>query len=298
MYPITYNGIEGQAGLFAKVMRKLDGKFWGFGWVAGQAQQIVLNLAEDAAVPGQYTGNADFNASNGGVYVVSVFTAGGVLLMETECLYRSRQQTILETIKELQRWLRLPEAGVIAEGHAQLLLGFANEVQLDYMADYAVWDEMKLQAAFDAVAGLSIYALSPIQGGKVDMVGELRISDHQPLTKLPDVDFRAYVKANQSQGEPIYYRHYGRAGAVLLIEVAPTPDITYRIDANLLQKPAKLVNGEDVPLLDQDTIILGMKYLARKDQGEEYMPELETFQAKIGLKTSNIGEDDGGIDFL
>lgn len=297
MYPITYNGIEGQTGLYALIRRKLDGKYWGLTW-GDQVSQVAIPLTEDLNIPGLYTGNADFNPSNGGIYVVSVFTSGGVLLLEMDCLFKSRQKTIIELIKDVQRWLRFAEAGVITEGHAQLLLGFANEVQLDYMAEYT-WEEMKVKGAFAAVPGIAVYAIAPLSSGIVETIKELRIGASEPMTK-PDEDmFNAFVRSAPLDSQPLYYSHYGRAGASLIIEISPVPDVAYRVDFELLQKPAELVNAEDVPLLDQDVIKLGMKYLAKKDMGEDFNPELQTFQAKLSLKIGSHGESENAeIDFL
>lgn len=297
-FPITYNGIEGLTDITAKIRRKLDGKYFDGGWGTDSSLQLAHALTESAAVPGEYTGEANFTPANGGVYIISVYS-GSLLLFEMESLYRSRQRTILNIINELQRWLRLPESTEITDGHAALLLSFANEVQLDYMTEFCQWEEQKLRGAFRTQAGIAVYALSPLQSGVVDYVTELKIDSAPPLIKPSETAFRDIIRTAPDQAQPTSYNHYGRAGSSLLIELAPTPDAIYRVDFSLLLKPARLVNADDIPLLDGDTILLGMKYLARKDQGEDYQAELATFQAKISLRAGTHGESDSqGIDFL
>lgn len=299
-YMITYNSIDGLTGMYAVVRRKLDGNYWnGTGWVSDSQYLLAMPLSESTTIPGEYSHESGINPVNGGVYVVSIYSSAGVLLFESECLYQSRQEPILKTINTVQRWLRLPESGVITEGHAALLLGFANEVQLDYLADTCQWPEMRLRGAFTTSPGISVYSLSPLQGGKVDSVTELRIGTSEAFQKPSTDDFRYKIRVEKVSGQPDCYNNYGKAGKSLLIEVYPIPDGVYRVDFELLQKPAELVNAEDIPLLDQDALMLGIKYLVRKDQGEEFAPELATFQAKLALLQGTHGESqDTELDFL
>ncbi len=296
-YGITYYGIEGQSGLVANITRKLDGAVFSSSvWGGGTPDGIALS--EDVAVPGKYTGTASFTPSNGGIYTVAIYS-GSVLLLEMDCLYKSKQQTALQIINEVQASLRLPQSTLITDAHASLLLGFANEVQLNYMAEACQWEETKTRASFDVVQGRSVYSVCPLQGLSLDNISSMRIGTADQLTKPSTEQFRISIRTATDQGQPIAYNHFGRAGSALLIEFYPTPDTTYRIDADLLLKPVKLFAADDVPLLDQDIIILGMKLLCRKDQGEDYQGELAAFQGKLSLRMGAYGEGESTeIDFL
>lgn len=296
-YSITYHGIEGQTGLVARVTRKLDGLvLTTSGWGTSAPDNIVLT--ENETVPGKYIGTANFTPSNGGVYTVAIYS-GTELLLEMDCLHKSRQQTILQMINEVQCNLRLPQSTAITDAHAALLLGFANEVQQDYMAEFCQWEETKVRAVFNTVSGRSVYSIYPLQNLCLDTITEMRIGTGEPLSKPPIEQFRQSVRTITDYSQPTSYGHFGRAGAAILIELNPTPDAVYRINMDLIIKPAKLVLADDVPLLDQDIIMLGMKLLCRKDQGEDFQGELAAFQSKLVLRGGTYGEGQNTeIDFL
>lgn len=301
-YAITYNGIEGQGGLYARVQRRFDGRFWDEAsllWAAAEAASCNVPLVETIGIPGEYAGSAAFDPAKGGVYAVAVYSAAGALIHRTEDTYLADQMTALQIINEVQRQLRLPQSPLVTDPHAQLLLSFINEVMLDYMMEYIAWDELKVVGAFAVAAGVPVCRIAPINRGKVDVIRNLQIGTAGPLVKLNDEQFRAYRRGNPGQGQPIYYRQYGRAAGALIIELAPVPDAAYQIDYEILHKPEKLSGKDDVPILDQDTIILGVKYLAKKDQGDDVTGELAAFQAKLGLQGGTQGESNSGdVDFL
>jgi hypothetical protein len=296
-YGITYYGIEGLTPVTARVTRKLDGNVLAAsGW--GTSSPVDIAMTEDILIPGRYAGTANFVPSNGGVYTVAIYL-GSVLLLEMDCLYKSRQQTVLQIINEVQKSLRLPQSTLITDAHAALLLGFANEVQIDYMAEFCQWEEAKVRAAFNTVAGQSVYSICPLQDLCIDTIAEMRIGTSDPLTKPPINQFRQSVRTAIGYSQPTAYNHFGRAGSALLIELNPTPNSVYRIDVDLLIKPQRLVLADDIPLLDQDMITLGVKLLCRKDMGEDINAELAAFQAKLSLRGGAYGEGQSTeIDFL
>jgi hypothetical protein len=296
-YGITYYGIEGLAPVTARVTRKLDGNvLTASGW--GTSSPVDIDLTEDVLIPGKYTGTANFEPGNGGVYTVALYL-GSVLLFEMDCLYKSRQQTVLQIINEVQKSFRLPQSTLITDAHAALLLGFANEVQLDYVAEFCQWEEAKVRAAFNTVAGRSVYSICPLQDLCIDTIAEMRIGTSDPLTKPPVNQFRQSVRTITDYSQPTSYGHFGRSGTALLVELNPTPDSVYRINADLLIKPQRMVLADDIPLLDQDIITLGVKLLCRKDQGEDIAAELAAFQAKLSLRGGAYGEGQSTeIDFL
>ena len=301
-YDITYYGIEGQPIPYARVQRLLDSKWWdetGIQWVDSPSATCNVNLIEDSTMVGKYIGSANFTASNGGVYRITVYDNAGVMLARNNIVYNSNQMTALQIINEVQRQLRLPKSALITEPHAQLLLSFINEVLVDYMLEFTTWDELKVSGSFAVKAGVSVYMVAPVNGGKVDTILNLQIAGDQPLDNLNGEAFRAYSRAQADQHQPYVYRHFGRSGGGILIEVSPVPDGFYQVDYELLQKPTKLVNAADVPMLDEDTIILGVKYLAKKDQGDDFAAELATFQSKLALMGGNqSGSSYGDVEFL
>ncbi len=301
-YSITYYGIEGQPVPYAIMERLLDGSFWdetNKQWVSASSSVCNITLIEDSATPGKYIGSASLNAANGGVYRITAFDNFGVMLTRNTVINKSDQMTALQIINEVQRQMRLPKSSLITEPHAQLLLSFCNEVQVDYMLEFSTWDELKVTGSFALKAGVSKYMIAPVNGGKVDSIRSLQIGTDKPLDNVKDYDFRAFCVANQDSHQPYIYRHFGRSGGGIIVEVSPIPDTFYQVDYELLQKPAKLVNATDVPILDEDTIILGVKYLAKKDQGDEFQAELATFNAKLGLQGGNqTGSSSGDVEFL
>ena len=196
--------------------------------------------------------------------------------------------TAIEIIRQVQRELRLPESNSVSETHAKLILDFLNKVQRSLMMEAAVWDELKVYGYFNTQAGQPNYTISILSGGEIDVIRNLQISGAS-LIKKSDEEFRE-LKRLYTYGEPKYYRHFGKEGGDIIIEVLPVPDDIYQIDTEVLIKPPKLVNDNDIPLLDHDTIILGAIMLAKREQGEDYSAELAAFQAKLGMQADSQGE--------
>lgn len=301
-YPIAYYGIEQQNGLFATIKRLFDNKFWdqtNSAWIATETTACRVPLSESISTPGEYTGLASLTAPNGSFHLVSVFDNNGALLIRNNVMYRSDQKTALQIINDVQGQLRLPKSPLITDAHAQLLLSFLNEVQLNYMMEVGLWDELKAEGAFLTVQGVSTYVVSCINGIKADQIRSLEIEDSGPLTKRTDAHFKAIRTLDAAQGQPTDYRIIGRSGKGIVIELFPAPDQSYTINFELMNKPVTLVSSTDVPVLDQETILLGVKYLAKKDQGDEYQAELSTFQAKLSLQAGSQNESAwGDVEFL
>lgn len=203
--------------------------------------------------------------------------------------------TVLEIINEVQRRLRLPQSTAISDAHAQLLLSYLNEVQRDYMMESVVWDELKTYGNFNTTAGTNIYTISITGGGEIEIIRSLRIGTNTPLEKFDnDEEFREYKRVYTAQAQPLMWRVYSRSGGNIIIEVCPTPDAVYQVDAEVVKKPPKLSLATDTPLLDSDTVILGITMLARKEMGLDAQGDLASFQAKLGLQSENQGESNFG----
>ena len=201
--------------------------------------------------------------------------------------------TVLEIINEVQVKLRLPVSTALTTAHAKLLLAFINEVQRNYMLMDTVWDELKVYGNFNTVAGTTIYTISDT-ANELDTISSLQIALNAPLRHLSDADFLTYRRANTTQAECKKYRLYQRAGSDILIEVAPTPDAAYQIDTEALIKPPRLTLGSETPLLDEDTIILGVAWLAKKDDGNDDREDFAAFQAMNSLRAGDKGNSNLG----
>jgi len=296
-YTITYRAVEGQTGLYARVQRKADGQWWdevNDVWVASAGSDCDITLTEDSSKPGKYDGTANFSPSEVGLYVSYVYDSGGSLLASTENLYKPDQMTALQIVNEVQKQLRLPQSDIITRPHAQLILSFVNDVMLNYMMEAAVFDELKVRGSIALKQGISVYQLWPVNVAGVDVVRSLQIGRYEPLRKLSDEDFREYRRLVTTEGRPLAYRYYGRAGGALIIEVAPTPDSTYEMEYEVLQRPVKLVDAADVPLLDVDTIIAGTVLLAKIDMGVASQADMAEFQMKLGSQVETHGETNFG----
>ncbi len=297
MYAITYNGIEGLAGLTARVQRQADGKWWDAvagAWVAAASSNCDIALAETAGTPGEYSASPAFNPSAGGIYVISVYDSLGALVLSTDDVYRPESMTAMQIVNAVQRELRLPVSASINEAHAQLILSFANKVMLDILTEDISWDALKVSCSFMTVAGMPFYAIRPVNTKSVDVIKRLQIGTSEPLEKKSDDSFREYQRQHTTAAQPLVYRIYARAGGALIVEVCPTPDAAYRIDAEVLQKPEKLVNTDDIPLLDVDTILVGTTAMAKAEQGTPSQADQSTFQAKLALQGSTNDESNWG----
>lgn len=204
--------------------------------------------------------------------------------------------TVLEIINEVQRKLRLPVSAALTTAHAALLLTFINEVQRNYMLVDTVWDELKVYPSVNTVAGTATYAVSAPSSGELDSIRSIQIGINDPLVMLDDGDFLAHKRANTTQAEPKKYRHRSRTAAgVITIEVSSTPDAAYQMDVEALIKPPRVTLSTDVPLLDAETIILGVTWLAKKDDGNDDREEFAAFQTMNALRAgdksdSNLGD--------
>src|SRR4030065_570284 len=205
--------------------------------------------------------------------------------------------TALEIINEVQIRLRLPKSTTITDAHAQLLLSFLNEVQREYVHDSGVWDELKTYGNFNTAAGTSLYTISITNSQEVEIIRALKIGTNPPLEKFNnDEEFREYKRVNTANAQPLAWRVYGRSGGSIIIELAPTPDAVYQIDAEIIKKPPKMSIAADVPLLDADTLILGATMLAKKEMGLDAQGDAAGFQAKLGLESDTQGESNfGGV---
>src|SRR4030067_627873 len=101
-------------------------------------------------------------------------------------------------------------------------------------------------------------------------------------------------RVNTANAQPLAWRVYGRSGGSIIIELAPTPDAVYQIDAEIIKKPPKMSIAADVPLLDADTLILGATMLAKKEMGLDAQGDAAGFQAKLGLQSDTQGESNFG----
>ena len=291
-YTITHNGLDGQAGLYARIKRIYDGYWWsesGSAWVASASAVCDVALSEGSA--GVYAASAGMTPMAGGLYAVYVYDASGNLVAMSEAIYQPSRKTALQIVNTVQRKLRLPQSTLITDAHAALMLEYANQIMLDFMMEKTTWDELKIKGAIGTRDGVSIYYVYPVNAANVDYIRILQVGTDDPIEKLTDEEFRDYARTvSGSEGQPLYYRIVGRAGSALIIELAPTPDAVYQVDFEVLQKPVRMTAAGDIPALDDDTIISGALFLARQEQGEDFQTELGAFQSKLGLHADNQSE--------
>lgn len=294
-YAITYRGIDGQSGLYARVQRTADGKWWNESsslWQDSEAANCNITLTE-GSTPGEYTGSGGLNPVNGHVYAISVYDGAGSLLITTYEVYKTGQKTALEMINAVQKELRLPQSTLMTEPHAQLILGFINAVS-DLVMEPGAWHDLGVKGRLMTRSQVGIYGLNPVNVRYVDIVRNLQIGDNPPLEKYTDEEFRAYKRSNTGTGRPVIYRIYGRAGGALLIEMAPTPDAAYGVDFEALQKQEKSSASTDKQLLDEETILRGTLAMARGEQGLSNATDIAAFQAKLELQIENQSESNWG----
>lgn len=201
--------------------------------------------------------------------------------------------TALEMINLVQRELRLPTSKLISDPHAQLLLRFINRVQRDLMMEGVVWDECKVYGSFSTQEGTNLYTINLGTDVEIDIIRVLKIGG-TTLYKYSDDEFREYKRKNAQPGQPKLYRIYSRSGGTITVELAVTPDQGYSVEYEVLKKPQKLINADDVPVLDSDTIVAGVVMMARKEQGDDYEGDIAAFRAKLGLQGENQGESNWG----
>lgn len=199
----------------------------------------------------------------------------------------------LQMINEVQKSLRLPQSLEITDPHAQLILSLLNRSQRSMMLEAATWDELKRYGAVALKPGSDTFIITLTTGDEIDYIRSIQYDSGEEIKKIDDDDFRV-LKRNAQTGKPCYYRNFSRSGNNVIIEVYPRPDVEYEAQVELMQKPPRLVNALDLPLLDADTIVLGALMLARAEQGENAQTELMSFQAKVGLLINNSNESNWG----
>jgi len=186
--------------------------------------------------------------------------------------------TILNIINKVQRALRLPQSTDVTDTHGAMLLDYANDVQRIFMAKKVQWDALKDFTHFHTVDGTATYTLAASGASyEIDTIDDLKIGNYPSLVKLSDNDFRASKKIYTEEGQPLFYRIYQRTivtVATIKIELLPVPAAAYQVDQEVHIKPLVMTAKGDVPMLDADTIFLGVKWLAVHGQGENWQKEL------------------------
>ena len=289
-YDITHRGLEGQSGLYARVKRKADGKWWdevGDAWVSTATSDCDLALTEGSA--GVYTDTAGLTPAEGALYVVYVYDAADALVKYAEDAYKPYGKTALQLVNDVQVELRLPQSSVITDAHAKLVLAYINKTIRNFLGEDTVWDELKVRGGFMTVANIATYTLFPVNSNEVDIIRDLKIGTDPPIPIIADEVFREYKRVNTTASQPLIARLYGRVAGGVIIELAPTPDAAYQVDYELHEKPDRLVNTDDVPLLDPDTITLGAIMLARKGEGRLSDGDVEEFNAKRSAQEGSQG---------
>ncbi len=308
MFSITYRGLEGQPGLYARIQRKIDALWWDAiakAWIAAPTANCNIALAEDANKDGVYTAtDNNLLPKQGGIYRIHVYEAANAFICSSEAVNSSNRMSVLEIINEVQRQLRLPQSASMVDAHAQLLLSFMNKVMLNFMMEAAVFDDLKVNGSIQLQKDISIYAISPLNVSNIDVLQNIQIGTSAPLEKLSDDDFRDFVRVHTEEAsdntltpleaEPEAYRQYARAGGAIYIEVCPTPDQSYTADYALLVKPERVADGNDIPMLDQETIIEGVLLLAKEEMGIADQGDVDSFAVKLKGEIFSQGESNWG----
>lgn len=293
---VTYNGTEGQTGLYARIKRISDGKFWsvtGSSWIDAESSSCNLALTEGTA--GKYTATATLTPRPGAKYEISVYDNANALLLTTRIMVAPSAMTALQIVQEIQKELRLPQSTDFTDSHAKLVLAFVNNVLVNILADETVWDDLKVAGMFKTKAGVSIYPIMPANVDYVEVIRDLRVSGRSyAIGGLSDEKFRVYRAENTTSGEPRQYRREGRSGGMVFIEVCPVPDAIYSVDFEILQRPPRLVNTTDIPIVDAETVLLGAKVLAKESHGRSFDLDLPVFQAKKSSQTVDQGSANWG----
>jgi len=189
----------------------------------------------------------------------------------------------LEIVREVQKRLRMPQSSDFSDPHAQLILSFVNTVQRDLMAEYGVWDALKVYGEFDTEAGESLYTVA-VEGKEIDVILNMSING-KDLQKVSDEVFRQLKKQYNTLGQPVVYRFYSRTAQSIIVELFPTPNAIYKVEVEALSKPPRLTQETDIPMLDVDAIIAGTLMLAKKEQGDDPSQEMALFQLKMDMHT-------------
>jgi len=247
-----------------------------------------IGLVESATTKGLYTGTAHFTPAIGEVYAVYIYDENGVQLAITEDIYGSPyDKSVLNIINDVQSELRFTNLSVdVTDSHGALLLALMNRVIRDYIPEGYVWDAIKVSGSLFTVTDLRLYPIAPVNTNEIETVRSMKIGTSEPIKALSDDKFRLAQRQYTTPGQPLFRRIYGRAGGVLFVEFAPTPDKAYQVDYEVLQRPSRLVNSTDVPMLDPDILLAGTLMLAKAESGRDYSAE----SAAFGLKLSMEGE--------
>lgn len=198
--------------------------------------------------------------------------------------------TLLEIVQEVQRRLRLPVAALITEAHAQILVSFVNEVQRDYMVESAAWGELMKGGSFPTVASNDKVTVTLDAGDEIAGFASLQIADNPPIIHESDERMRGLVRSySGTPSRPLHYRIWSRSGASMTFQFAPTPDQAYTVTAEAFKKPPRLSAAGDVPALDDDLIVLGVTALAKKEQGDDFTPDLAMFREALASRAVSQG---------
>jgi hypothetical protein len=283
-YSLKYCGLEGQSGLYARVQRLLDGKWWdqiASAWISSPTSQCNIALTEGSA--SLYTATASLTSAPGGIYGINIYDSGDNLIVLGNDQV-PKNDTVLQLINTVQRRMRLPQSPSLAASHAALLLEFLIQVQNDMVSENILWPELLVTGSLMAETGSLWCLLSPPNVSEIDQIENLQIGTSAPLIRLTDDVFLTTQRQySGSTGQPLYYRLAGEVMGYPLLSLLPVPDDDYQIDFELYRRPEPLASATDKPHLDKDTLLAGSLFLARKDQGEDYTADLAAFQAKMSL---------------
>lgn len=295
-YVIEHRNTADIAGLYARVQRASDDKYWddvADGWITPATTDCDISLTEGDK--GVYNATiADLSPAKGEIYNVEVYNSADTLLQNTEDPYDPDRKTTLEIINQIQRGLRLPESAALTTSHAKLLLTFLNELQDTLMID-GDWPELKLKLSQLIISGQSKVTIYPTNTAEVDIIKRIQVGTDIPLFILNDREFLDIQRTNSgSSNQPTQARVLYRIGGALVVEVDPVPDAAYTLVIEALQKPAELVNQGDIPILDTNTLIQGVLAKAKDEQGTSPGGAFASFLEKLngGLTSQQLSSYD------
>jgi hypothetical protein len=294
-YAITWKGQNGQTGLNAVVKRIDDNLYWDATLVAwGATAPIVADsvpLTEGSA--GVYAGSAAFTPGPGVTYELDIKDSSGNSIIKTYLPYSGEKRTALQHVNDVQAALRMPQSADFSGPHAKLVLAEINKAIL-LMVEGAVWPEMKTQGVFYTVAGKDLYQIRPANVPGVEIMERMQIGTSDPISIIPDAEFRAYKLSGPTAAQPLYARIYGRIGDSLMLELSPVPDAVYAVSFDAILKVAILSAVTDVPILDDYMVLLGGTAFCKKEQGEAFTDDMQIFNAKVQGQRDNISEPNWG----
>jgi len=199
--------------------------------------------------------------------------------------------TAIEMVRKIQRAMRMPVSSGLDDQYSQEILECVNQAQRSLLANLCLWNELRVQGTVLIEADNLVHRIS-VDDKDLDIITTIQHIDGTPIEREEDEDFLRY-SLTSGRGKPIVYRItrklFMKSGAMIEIELAPTPDADYEVFIEGYCLPPKLLADTDEITLDEDIVYWGALMLAKNANGLDSTMESAIFTTKASVLKNDNG---------